>query len=118
MPRFHHLWIVEAELEITNPGADHQSRCDSLYTELERYASEDTAPYPSRIARTDDGWVEVTFPVWAATQWAAVAAGATVLAEACARADVAAGVARMAAGESSEELLKYRNRVREMEIAP
>lgn len=117
MPRFHHLWIVEAELEIKNPGSDHQSRCDSLYAALERYATEDTSPYPSQIASTDDGWLEVTFPVWAATQWAAVAAGATVLAEACARSDVEAGVVRMAAGESSDELLKYRHRVREMETS-
>ena len=117
MPQFHHLWIVEAELEIRNPGTDHQTRCDALYGVLERYATEDTSPYPSQIASTDDGWLEVTFPVWAATQWAAVAAGATVLAEACARADVAPGVARLAAGESSEALLKYRHRVREMETA-
>src|SRR5687767_15516004 len=103
MPHFHHLWIVEAEMEIRNPGADHQSRCDSLYAALERYATEDTSPYPSQIASSDDGWLEVTFPVWAPTQWAAVAAGATVLAEACAHAGVEAGVVRMAAGESSEQ---------------
>jgi hypothetical protein len=117
MPRFHHLWIVEAELEIRNPASDHQSRCDRLYDALERYATEETSPYPSQIASTDDGWLEVTFPVWAATQWAAVAAGATVLAEACARSDIDAGVVRMAAGESSEQLLKYRDRVRAMETS-
>jgi hypothetical protein len=88
-----------------------------VYDALARYATEETTPYPSQIASTDDGWLELTFPVWAATQWAAVAAGATVLAEACARADVEPGIVRLAAGESSEELLKYRGRVREMETA-
>jgi hypothetical protein len=117
MPRFHQLWIVEAELEIRNPSGSHESRCERMFTALERYASEETSPYPSQIASTDDGWLELTFPVWAATQWAAIAAGTAVLAEACARADVEAGVVRMAAGESSEQLLKYRDRVREMETA-
>jgi hypothetical protein len=117
MPRFHHLWIVEVELEIRNPSGGHESRCERMFESLARYASEDTSPYPSQIASTDDGWLELTFPVWAATQWAAIAAGAAVLSEACARADVEAGVVRMAAGESSEQLLKYRDRVREMETA-
>jgi hypothetical protein len=117
MPRFHQLWIVEAELEIRNPSGDHESRCERMFAALERYASEETSPYPSQIASTDDGWLELTFPVWAATQWAAIAAGAAVLSEACARADVESGIVRMAAGESSEELLRYRHRVREMETA-
>jgi hypothetical protein len=117
MPRFHHLWIVEAELAILNPGADHDRRCERMYEALSRYATEETAPYPSQIASTDDGWLELTFPVWAPTQWAAVAAGATVLSEACARADVDSGVVRMAAGESSKQLERYRGRVREMETA-
>ena len=119
MPRFHHLWIVEAELEIRNPGAaDHGSRCERIFEALSRYATEETEPYPSQIASTDDGWLELTFQVWAPTQWSAVAAGATVLAEACARADVEPGVVRLAAGESSKELEGYRGRVREMETAP
>jgi hypothetical protein len=117
MTRFHHLWIVEAELEILNPAADRGSRCERMYAALARYASDETAPYPSQIASTDDGWLELTFPVWAPRQWAAVAAGATVLAEACALADVDAGVVRLAAAESSEELLKYRDRVRGFETA-
>ena len=117
MPRFHHLWIVEAELEIRNPAAEHDARCERIYQALERYASEDTAPYPTQIASRDDGWLELTFPVWAPNQWAAVAAGATVLAEACAHSDVDAGVVRLAAGESSEQLQHYRDRVRQMETA-
>ena len=117
MPRFHHLWIVEAELEIRNPGADHDRRCERMYEALSRYATEETEPYPSQIASTDDGWLELTFPVWAATQWAAVAAGATVLSEACARADVEAGVVRLAAAESSKQLEDYRGRVHDMETA-
>ena len=117
MPRFHHLWIVEAELEILNPDTDHESRCERMYDALARYASDETAPYPSQIARRDDGWLELTFPVWAPTQWAAIAAGATVLSEAAARADVDAGVVRLAAAESSETLQQYRDRVRDMETA-
>ena len=118
MARFHHLWIVEAELEIRNPAADHDARCERMYDALARYASEETAPYPTQIASRDDGWLELTFPVWAPTQWSAIAAGATVLAEAAARAEVDVGVARMASAESSEQLKEYRNRVREMETSP
>ena len=117
MARFHHLWIVEAELEIRNPASDHQARCERVYDALARYASDETSPYPTQIASTDDGWLELTFPVWAPTQWAAIAAGATVISEATARAEVDAGVARLAAAESSEELKNYRDRVREMETA-
>ena len=117
MSRFHHLWIVEAELEIRNPAAEAETRCERLFRALERYASEDTAPYPAQAAAHDDGWVDMTFPVWAPSRWAAVAAGATILAEACATADVDAGVVRLTAGESSEELLKYRERTRTLEAS-
>jgi hypothetical protein len=116
MPRFHHLWIVEAELEVLNPAGD-DPRCKRLFDALAKYASEDTSPYPTQAARTDDGWVEVTFPVWAPTRWAAIAAGAALLAEACAASEVHAGVTRLAAGESSDELQRYRGRVHAMESA-
>ena len=117
MADFHHLWIVEAELEIRNPAHEAQTRCERLFAALERYASEDTSPYPAQAAAKDDGWVEMAFPVWAPTPWAAVAAGSTVLAEACASADVAAGVVRLSAGESSEEIDRYHARVQAMEEA-
>lgn len=117
MADFHHLWIVEAELEIRNPASEAETRCERLFVALERYASEDTAPYPAQAATRDDGWVEMTFPVWAPTPWAAVAAGATVLAEACASADVAAGVVRMTAAESLDEISRYHARVHAMEEA-
>ncbi len=116
MPRFHQLWIVEAEVEVRNP-ADDEPRCQRLFDALAQYASEETSPYPTQAARTDDGWVEVTFPVWAPTRWAAIAAGSALLAEACAASDVDPGVTRLAAGESSEELLRYRGRVHAMETA-
>ena len=67
------------------------------------------------LRREDDRWLEITFPVWAPTRFAALAAGATVLAEACGRAEADTGVLRMAAGESAEELHDYRGRVHEME---
>jgi hypothetical protein len=117
MPRFHHLWVVEAELEIRNPASDHEARCERMYDALARYASEETEPYPTQIASRDDHWLELTFPVWAPSQWAAIAAGATVLSEAATRAEVDAGVVRLAAAESSEQLKHYRDRVREMETA-
>jgi hypothetical protein len=117
MARFHHLWIVEAELEIRNPAAEAETRCERVFRALERYASDETEPYPTQVARTDDGWLELTFPTWAPSRWAAIAAGATVLAEACAEADVDVGVVRLAAGESSDELLRYRDRVHAMEEA-
>jgi hypothetical protein len=115
VPRFHHLWIVEAELEIRNPSADAVATGDRVYAALERYATEDTAPYPTQCRRTDDGWLELAFPVWAPNRWAAVAAGATVLAEACAHAEVDVGTVRMAAGESFDELRDYRSRIHQME---
>ena len=117
MSRFHHLWIVEAELEVGNPEPDRRPCAERLFAALERHASEDTAPYPTQAARTDDGWVELTFPVWAATRLAALSAGATLLAEACAVAGVSVGTVRLAAGESSEELKGYRARTRDLETA-
>ena len=114
MPRFHQLWIVEAEVEVRNPAGD-DPRCERLFAALTQYASEETSPYPTQAARSDDGWVEVTFPVWAPTRWAAIAAGAALLAEACAGSGVEAGVTRVAAGESSDELLRYRDRTRGLE---
>ena len=114
MPRFHHLWIVEAEVEVKNPTGD-DPRSDRIFDALARYASEETSPYPTQAARRDDGWVEVTFPVWAPTQWAAIAAGSALLAEACASCELEPGVARLAAAESSEELSRYRGRVHAME---
>jgi len=114
MPGFHHLWIVEAELEVRNPeGQD--PRCERLFAGLAKFAGEETSPYPTQAAREDDGWVEVTFPVWAPTRWAAIASGAAVLAEACADSGMDVGVARVTAGESSEELLQYRDRTRGLE---
>ena len=110
MPRFHTLWIVEAELEIRNPASD-DPRCERMFHALAKYASEETSPYPTQAARSDDGWVELTFPVWAPTRFAAIAAGAALLGEVCAGSAVDAGVARIAAGESSDELLRYRDRI-------
>jgi hypothetical protein len=115
LPRFHHLWIVEAELEIRNPSAEHDTRCEAIFEGLSQYASDETEPYPTQVARNDDGWLEVTFPVWAPTRWAAMSAGATVLAEVCNTAGTDVGVARLAVGESSEELAAYRNRIHVME---
>ena len=117
MPRFHHLWVVEAELEIRNPAPAPDARCERLYDALAQYASEETEPYPSQTASRDDGWMELTFPVWAPNQWAAVAAGATVLAECCGACGVEPGVVRLAAAESSHQLIEYRNRTRALEAA-
>jgi hypothetical protein len=117
MPRFHHLWIVEAELEIRNPAPAPDARCERLFDALAQYASDETEPYPSQVSSRDDGWMELTFPVWAPSQWAAVAAGSTVLAECCARCNVESGVVRLAAAESSSALSEYRNRTRRMEAA-
>ena len=114
MPRFHHLWIVEAEVGIANPAPDG-SRAESVYDALARYASDDTDPYPASATRRDDGWLEILFPIWAPTPWAAIGAGAVVLSEACARAQAEIGVVRMAAAESSDELKGYRDRVQQME---
>jgi hypothetical protein len=119
MPHFHHLWVVTAEVEVRNPQperrGDAQSCADRVFEALTRYASEDSAPYPKQVVREDDGWLEVGFPVWAPTRFAAVSAGATVLAEVCASAGVDAGVVRLAAGESTDEIQGYRARVHGME---
>lgn len=115
MPRFHHLWIVEAEIEIRNPSAERDTRCEAFFEGLSRYASDETEPYPTQVARNDDGWLEVTFPVWGPTRWAAMAAGATVLSEVCAATDTDAGTVRVTVGESSDELRDYRSRIHQME---
>jgi hypothetical protein len=118
MSRFHHLWLVGAELEIRNPAAESATRCDSVYDALASYGSDETEPYPTQVSSRDDGWMEVTFPVWAATRFAAIAAGATVLSEVCAACGVHVGTVRLAAGESSDELRDYRTRVHAMEGEP
>ena len=115
MARFTHLWIVEAELEIRNAAPEAENRCERIFEALERYASEDTEPYPAQAANTDDGWVELTFPVFAPSRFAAVAAGAAMLAEVCAEAGCDLGVVRLTAGEGSDELLRYRERTQGME---
>jgi hypothetical protein len=115
MARFHHLWIVEAELEIRNPVDGDRTRCERIFAALERYASDDTDPYPAQAAARDDGWVELTFPIFAPTRFAAVAAGSAVLAQACTEAEADIGVVRFTAGEGSEDLLRYRGRTRAME---
>ena len=115
MARFHHLWIVEAELEIRNPAAEADTRCERIFAALERFASDDTDPYPGQAASSDDGWVELTFPVFAPTRFAALAAASTVLAQACAEAEADVGAIRLTAGEGSEELLRYRERTRVLE---
>jgi hypothetical protein len=115
MARFHHLWIVEAELEILNPAADDESRCARIFAALEQHASDDTDPYPAQAASTDDGWAELTFPVFAPTRFAALAAASAILAEACRLADADVGVVRLTAGEGSDELLRYRGRTQAME---
>lgn len=117
MADFHHLWIVEAELEIRNPAAEAETRCERLFAALEKYGSDDTAPYPAQVATNDDGWVECTFPIWAPTRWAAIAAGSAVLAEAAAQAECDVGVVRVGAGESSDELARYRDRTNRFETA-
>jgi hypothetical protein len=113
MTRFHHTWIVEVELEVKNPD----DRAQRIFDALAAYGCEDTEPYPAQVTREDDRWLEVSFPVWAPTQWAAIAAGASMLSDACARADAEVGVARIGAAESSREHEIYRERVRDMETA-
>ncbi|HEV2812077.1 MAG TPA: hypothetical protein VGW10_02395 [Solirubrobacteraceae bacterium] len=117
MPRFHHLWIVEAELEIRNPDPAGDARGDAIFDAVLRYATDDTEPYPVQCQRTDGGWLEITFPVFAATRFAAMAAGATLLSEACARADADIGVVRLTAGESTTEIEGYRERFQQMEAS-
>ena len=117
MPRFHHLWIVEAELEVTNPATDGAARGDRVYEALERYASDETEPYPLQCRSTDDGWLELAFPVFAATRFAALAAGSALLAEACADAEAGIGVVRLTVGESANEIEGYRERFQRMEAS-
>jgi hypothetical protein len=113
MTRFHHTWIVDVELEVTNP----EDRAQRIFDALASYGCEETEPYPSLVTREDDRWLEVSFPVWAPSQWAAIAAGAAMLSEACARAGAEAGVVRVGAAESSRGHEAYRGRVRDMETA-
>ena len=116
MPRFHHLWIVDVELEISNPAPGADRPCgERIFDALARYASDESEPYPAQVVRADDRWAELTFPVWAPSRFAAVAAGAAVLAEVCARAEVSTGIVRLAVGESAESLHEYRSRMHDME---
>jgi hypothetical protein len=116
MPHFHHLWVVDVELEIANPAPDAEESCgERIFGALSRYASEDVSPYPASVVRSDDCWLEVTFPVWAPSRFAALSAGAAVLAEVCAYAEAQIAVVRLAVGESAEELHGYRHRMRDME---
>jgi hypothetical protein len=116
MSHFHHLWVVDAELEIANPAPGSAASCGARVVEaLSRFAHEDSAPYPASVIRADDCWLEVTFPVWAPTRFAALSAGASVLAEVCASAEARPGVVRLAVGESAEELHGYWQRMRDME---
>jgi hypothetical protein len=113
MSRFHHTWIVEVELEVTNP----EHRAQRIFDALAEYGCEDTEPYPLQTTREDDRWLEVSFPVWAPTQWSAIAAGSAMLADACARAGAEVGVVRVGAAESARAHETYRERVRDMETA-
>jgi hypothetical protein len=113
MTGFHHTWIVEVELEVTN--AD--DRAQRIFDALAAHGCEDTEPYPLQVTHEDGRWLEVSFPVWASSQWAAIAAGAAMLSEACARTDATVGVARIGAAESSREHEDYRTRLRQMETA-
>ena len=116
MTRFHQLWIVDAEVEISNPEPDNDPSCGGrIYDALSRHATDESAPYPAQVVRADDRWLQVTFPVWAPTRFAAIAAGATVLAQACGLAAAETGVVRIGAGESVDELHQYRSRMHEME---
>ena len=115
VPRFHHLWIVEAELEVRNPAPGGDARGERIFEALMRYASDETEPYPMQCRRSDDGWLEITFPVWAATQFAALAAGSALLSEASAHAAADIGVVRLTAGESASEIESYRERFQQME---
>ena len=117
MPRFHHLWIVEAELDVRNPEPGSDARGERIFDALMQYASDETEPYPVQCRRTDDDWLEVQFPVFAATRFAAIASGAALLAEVCAQTDVEVGVLRLTAGESTNEIEDYRERFTAMEAS-
>ena len=112
MTRFHHTWIVEVELEVTNPAGRAAQR---IFDALVAYGCEETEPYPTQVAREDGRWLEVSLPVWAPSQWAAIAAGAATLSDACARARADVGVVRIGAAESSRGHEAYRGRLRQME---
>ena len=112
MTTFHHTWIVEVELEVTNPDAGCAQR---IFDALVAYGCDETEPYPTQVAREDGGWLEVSLPVWAPSQFAAIAAGAATLADACGRGGADVGVVRVAAAESSRGHEAYRGRVRDME---
>jgi hypothetical protein len=114
MTTFHHTWIVEVELEVTNPQEGCAQR---IFDALVAYGCDDTEPYPTQVAREDGRWLEVSLPVWAPSQFAAIAAGAATLADACGRVGADVGVARIAAAESSRGHEAYRERVRDMEAA-
>jgi hypothetical protein len=113
MTRFDHTWIVEVELEVTNP----EDRAQRIFDALAQHGCEDTEPYPAQTTREDDGWLEVAVPISAPTQWAAIAAGSALLADACARAGAEVGVVRIGAAESRRQHGDYRTRVRDMEAA-
>ena len=117
VPHFNHLWIVEAELEVSNPAPGQKARGERVFEALMRHGSDDTDPYPIKSHRTDDGWLEITFPVWAATRFAALAAGSALLAEACTHADTQCGVVRLTVGESTNEIEGYRERFQAMEAS-
>lgn len=111
--RFHHAWIVEVELELKGDG-DCSER---IFGALAAHGCDDTDPYPAQVTREDGAWLDVSFPIWAPTQWAAIAAGAATLADACTRAEAEVGVVRIGAAESSRGLESYRDRVRDMDTA-
>src|SRR3954454_7725355 len=118
MSRFHHLWVVDAELEIRNPApGEDVSWGERIFEALSRYASDESDPYPAQVVREDDRWAELTFPVWAPTRFAAAAAGSAVLGEVCAAAGVSTGIVRLAVGASADELHAYRSRMHAMEEA-
>lgn len=117
VPRFHHLWIVEAELEVTNPAPGAEARGDRIYEALLRFASDETEPYPLQSRRNDDGWLELTFPVFAPTPFGALAAASTLLSGACADAGASVGVVRLTVGESTNEIEAYRDRFQQMEAS-
>ena len=53
MPRFHHMWIVGAEVEVRNPAPERDARCEKVFAALVRHASDDTEPYPTQVATFD-----------------------------------------------------------------
>ena len=112
---FNPRWIAEAELDVCNPAPGGDARGERVFEALMRHGSDDTDPYPLQSRRNDDGWLEITFPVWAATRFAALAAGSALLAEACTHADAACGVVRLTVGESTNEIEDYRERCQQME---